>query len=489
VAVAVVAIIVLAIILRPTPGTGGELPPALGNPQEWSTYLGSDARTSATTAETWLTAASAAQLGVSWSYGTGGPIASSVTVLGGTAYFGSWDGYEYAVNATTGRIVWQTFLGLDTYDTPCGPIGITSSATVGDGDLYVGGNNATGGVNATWYALNASSGQILWGVPIGNMSQGYYNWASPLVYNGSAYVGVASECDEPLVPAGLMQINLTTHQVQNFFHTTPFDTNTGRYELGASIWSSPSLDVATNTVFAATGNPPDNQSIASQPYSDAVLAFNATNITRTLSGQPGIAGVWQIPAAQSRVDGDFGAEPMVLKAAGVGGEDLVVAANKDGYVYGLNASNLGSWTVGPGQLGTLWQLNVSTTQDEIITPTAFGGGLVYFATPAVDWAGVAHPGSVWAVMPRTGSVVWNASLGGEAYGAPLYANGVLVVTAGTGFYAFNASSGQLLQQWSFPKPFDSAVSIAEGRLFEGDTNHYVYAICVPSTTCGVTAPL
>ncbi len=39
---------------------------------------------------------------------TGGPIATSASIVGTTAYVGSWDGDEYAINTTNGAVLWKT---------------------------------------------------------------------------------------------------------------------------------------------------------------------------------------------------------------------------------------------------------------------------------------------------------------------------------------------------------------------------------------------
>src|SRR3989440_5304277 len=49
----------------------------------WPTYLHNPQRTSASS-DTTLTSANAAQLNVNWSFKTGGPIAASPTIVGGT---------------------------------------------------------------------------------------------------------------------------------------------------------------------------------------------------------------------------------------------------------------------------------------------------------------------------------------------------------------------------------------------------------------------
>lgn len=44
--------------------------------------------------------------GLAWRFGTGGPVRSSPTVVGGVVYFGSSDGHVYAVDAATGALRW-----------------------------------------------------------------------------------------------------------------------------------------------------------------------------------------------------------------------------------------------------------------------------------------------------------------------------------------------------------------------------------------------
>src|SRR6185437_2914135 len=93
-------------------------------------------------------------------------------------------------------------------------IGVTSSATVQNGVVYVGGGDAN------WYALDATTGAVLWKVFTGDNSAtgGHYNWASPLIYNGFGYIGIASNCDLPLVQGQILQVNLSTHAIVNTFN-------------------------------------------------------------------------------------------------------------------------------------------------------------------------------------------------------------------------------------------------------------------------------
>src|SRR6266404_6373951 len=90
--------------------------------QDWPMFLQNQARTAATT-DPKLSVSTAATLKLKFSYLTGGPIATSVSIVGTTAYVGTWDGYEYAINTSTGSLIWKTFIGTTT-DPGCNPVNI-----------------------------------------------------------------------------------------------------------------------------------------------------------------------------------------------------------------------------------------------------------------------------------------------------------------------------------------------------------------------------
>src|SRR6202043_2339039 len=232
-----------------------------------------------------LNAANAPTLGVKWSTTTGNSVVASAAVVNGGAYVGSWDGFEYALNASTGAVVWKTSIGITTDPNCSYPVtaGVTSGATVQNGVVYVGGGDSF------WYALDANSGAILWKVFTGDNSVAgaHYNWSSPLIYNGFAYIGIASNCDNPLVQGQLLQVSLTTHAVTN---TANFVSNGG--QVGGGVWTSPTLDAATNTIFVSTGT--INQ--YTQNLAQAIVALDATTLA--------VKSSWQLPFQVQTFDSD-----------------------------------------------------------------------------------------------------------------------------------------------------------------------------------------
>jgi len=424
------------------------LPPG----ENFSTYLGNDERTSADSSEPLINVTTASSLQVLWNFSAGlGGVQSQPVEQNGVSFFGSRTGYEFAVNATNATVLWKTYLGEDNSDPACGPygLGVTSSATVVGDTLYVDGGNSQ------FYALNSSTGSIEWQTPIGGSTdQGYYDWSSPLIYDDRAYIGIASACDRPLVPAGLAEYSLANHTLIGYLNTSAGGDN------GSSIWSSPSVNPATNTIFVTTGN---GYTTYGTEYSDSVLSVNAT--TMQLENQ------WKIPDAEVISDGDFGVTPTLFTPPG--GDPMLTAANKNGYLYGFYQSNL-----------TLaWQTRICcvVNESEAIS-TAYADGVVYAVGAATTIDGVNYTSSVLALDPLTGAILWQDGFPGYAwlgYAAPLWVNGALIIADGQWLTALNATNGALLRRINVGGgEFQAAASVSRGEIFAGSTNGGVYAFDV-----------
>ena len=70
-------------------------------PGDWPTY-GHDAQHTFH-GRTTLTTATVKRLKVAWFFPTGDAVTATPTVVAGTVYVGSWDGYFYALNLRNGR--------------------------------------------------------------------------------------------------------------------------------------------------------------------------------------------------------------------------------------------------------------------------------------------------------------------------------------------------------------------------------------------------
>src|SRR5258707_6451737 len=193
-------------------------------------------------------------------------------------YWGSWDGFEHATKLD-GTQVWQKNLG-QTVDSSCHPstAGVASTATVAS--VLIGGTLTpvvfVGGGNATFYALNALTGAIIWRTGLGS-SPSHFIWSSPTVYNNSVYIGVSSFGDCPLVHGQLVQMDATTGTIQHTFNTVPAGC------IGANVWGSPTIDQADGSVYFATGN--SGSCSTAEQCASTIVKLTASNLIYLSSWQ------------------------------------------------------------------------------------------------------------------------------------------------------------------------------------------------------------
>jgi outer membrane protein assembly factor BamB len=412
----------------------------------WPQYLYSPDHLSANTAATTITPANAARLTRVWQFNpaTTGFLSSPV-VYNGVIYIGGKNGYFYALNETTGAIIWKRFVGVVPRLT-CGRQGFTSTATVapdpatGNPTIYVYG--ATGYL----YAMNAADGTNVWppaavAIPSTTVND-YYAWSSPLVTGGNIYVGIASQCDVPLVRGGLSEFSQASGALENTFFTTPPQS------VGASIWSSAATD--GQSIYITTGNGDQDS-----------LAYSVIKLSPALAQQD----IWTVPHNQLVSDSDFGGSPG-LWTASVGGvkTTLVGASNKNGIFYAFRTSALSA--------GPVWQRAIAKGGANVAAPV-FDGTHLFLAATRTTINGVKYEGSVRSVNPATGSVVWQTGLTGKIIGTPTVDGvGVLAVSSFgsrgglNALWLINAANGQKLKTISYGSSSTFAQPVfADGYLF------------------------
>ena len=432
--------------------SGAAAAPGAATYQDWPMFLHDTARTAATT-DPVLTLAKAPALVLRWAYQAGGPMATSASIAGTTAYVGAWDGYEYAINTTTHALIWKTYLGI-TQDPGCNPptIGVTSAAAVVNGVVYVGGGGAY------WYALDAATGNVLWKVYTGDNSQAgaHYNWSSPLIVGNYAYIGIASNCDNPLVQGQLLKVAISGTQQGQIVNTYNFVPNG---QVGGGIWTTPTYDPATNTIFVSTGTLNDY----TQTQSQAIVALNASNLAYVSS--------WQLPFEASVSDSDWGTTPTLTTDSA--GDQLLSVANKNGILYTFNRNNLAA--------GPLWQHQIAiggdcpTCGDGTIASGVFANGVLYYAAGHNVQNGRGSSGSITAFDPGTGKVLWSRQTEGPILGSPAYVNGMIAEVQGGTFEVLNAATGALLYSYLLPTQVYGAVSVARGLFFVDGIDGKLYA--------------
>jgi uncharacterized protein (TIGR03437 family) len=388
---------------------------------DWTMYLADAAHSSYLPAETALNPSNLSQLQQLWRTNVGAPIASGATASNGTLYFGAWDGNLYSVNGATGDVLWKVFLGVAPAPTEadCQPsIGVTAQPVV-DGDVVY-----AGGGDSAVYALDRSTGTILWRTPLADPQSGAYLWSSLLLENGAIYIGIASLGDCPLVRGGVARISLNDPSHPLVRYLVPDGA------LGASVWSTPAIDEKGNILYVTTGNA-DAQDAASGNWGSALLALDATTLA--------IRAWFFKPIADFDPDSDWGSSPTLFQTAD--GHQYVAANGKDGVMYVLNRADLSlAWTYKLATLGD----DPEEGQGSLSTP-AFDEQTLYAGAGTSDAAN-SSPGSVYAIDPATHNARWFYGARGVVLAPVTVTPYLVLVPSSKGLAVLDAATG--VEAWN-----------------------------------------
>jgi polyvinyl alcohol dehydrogenase (cytochrome) len=354
-----------------------------------------------------LTAQQLPQLKLKWAFGF--PDATSAwaqpTVVGGWIFVGSQNGTVYALDAASGCIHW--FFSADG--------GVRTAISVGargEGAAVYFGDTA-----AKAYALDASTGQLLWKTRVEEHPLARIT-GSPALYRDRLYVPMSSyEESQGARPdygcctfrGSLSSLNVATGRVVWRTYMIPgTPAPRGKSAMGvalygpagAPVWSAPTIDIQRGLIYVATGN---SYAGAAAPSSDAVVAL-------TLSGK--IAWVKQlfpkdvfisgcpVPSAnpncadQNGPDYDFGNSPILARLPH--GRGVIVIGQKSGMGWALDPYKRGKiiWQYRAGVGGALGGIEWGSAVD---------AEQAYFAVSDIF---APAPGGLHAVNLQTGQRVW-----------------------------------------------------------------------------------
>ena len=433
-------------------------PASAVGPADWPAYLGGPAHTSRA-ADPAITPANGPGLVQQWHFDI--PYVSSPVVADGSVFLGSFAGFFYKINAVTGIRQKKIFLGAQPALT-CAKFGFASTATVardpstGKDTVYVAAPDGY------LYALNAATLAQVWRSPIAIPStkvNDYFAWSSPTVSHGKIYVGIASNCDTPLVRGGIAAFNQATGKRTATFYTVP----TGH--VGGSVWSTVAVDGAGN-VYATTGNGPAG-----------AQRFQTIDILK-LSPALKLLASFAVPPSEVTGDGDFGGSPTLFTATLNGTPTpMVGACNKNGIYYALRRTDMTE----------VWQQRIGAKSSEKVlgqcqSAAAFDGTWLYMTGPGTTIGGTAFRGSIEQLDPATGATTWQTGLPNGVLTSPSI-NGSGVIAVGTydnsgqtnATYVFDASDGAMLAQ--LDQGFDFPQSaFANGWLYTASsTGLYAWA--------------
>jgi len=412
-----------------------------------------------------ITPANVKQLKPKWAFETGGDVSSQPIVVNRVVYFGSWDGKEYAVDATTGSKIWEFDLKAPS----------RSGAALANGVLYFGA------LDGQLYALEASTGRLIWKIKI-DPHETAIATSSPIFYNGRIYIGISSREENSLIenPAykccsfrgGVAAFDARQgKQVWRFYTIPEPATDRGKDKKGRSVlgpsgnavWSTVAVHPESRRLYFTTGN---QYTDPETEFTDAIIALDLDTgkLIWTYQSRPADRFTSDCDRSTGECGPDFDFGTMPLAFNGPGGKRLIGAGCKNGTFYALDAKD--------GKLA--WKTDVA--KDRFAGSIVFGnstdGERLYFAISNAYRKN--KQGSVGALDASTGEILWQTlSPDGYSNHGPITVTGVgenrLLFAGSTGNFirAYNAKTGEILWEFDTGGGIAGGPTVVDGVVYVG----------------------
>ncbi len=360
-----------------------------------------------------LGAAEVPRLKLKWAFEFPGAIRarSQPTIANGAVYVGSDNGTVYALEMTTGCVRW-TFRAAAEVRT-----GIVAAPAAEDGvpRLFFAD------VISHAYAVDARDGKLLWSAKVDSHPNATVT-GTPAYDAGTVYVPVSSlevtTAADPKYPCckfrgAVVALDAASGKERWRAHTILEEPQPVRRTAagtqvfapsGAPVWTSPTVDTKRGVLYVGDG---DNYSSPANDSSDAVIAFRLSDGKRLWVRQLTNADAWNVacmmqsnPNCPSENGPDVDVAASIIPYAGAG-RSLLLAGQKNGWVYGLNPDADGK---------VLWKARVGRggIQGGVHFGMALEGGTLF--VPIADLAD-GHDGRSYDTPPRPGLYALDAQTG------------------------------------------------------------------------------
>lgn len=439
-------------------------------PQNWLMYSGDYAGRRFSTLDQ-INASNAASLTSKWAYQTmaGGKFETTPLVVDGVLYGTGADDRAFALDARSGRPIWQYQRALPGDIRPC-------CGRVNRGLAILGDKVFLGTLDAHVIALDAKTGNVVWDVNAADHTKGYSFTLAPLAVKKVVLVGVSG--GEYGIRGFIDAYDAGTGERKWRFNTIPgpgepgHDTWEGEsWKIGgAPAWITGTYDPATNITYWTTGNPsPSNRGegrAGDNLYSDSLLALDAD--TGKLK--------WHFQFTQhDEHDYDATQVPVMIDD---GDRKLIAQANRNGFFYVLDRTN-GKLLSATSYAKVSW----STSKDDIGrpvldkkgSPTPEGNRVCPGAAGATNWMSPTYDPQtkLFYVTAREQCDIFATApqpfeAGHAYYGSAYFPNDEAEPFWGA-LRALDPATGQVKWEWKHSSPtWAGVLSTAGGLVFTGD---------------------
>ena len=439
-------------------------------PQNWLMYSGDYAGHRFSGLDQ-INTTNAKSLVAKWAYQTqaSGKFETTPLVVDGVLYGTGQDDRAYALDARSGRPIWQYQRALPADVRPC-------CGRVNRGLAILGDKVFMGTLDAHVIALDAKTGNVVWDKTAFDYKLGYSITLAPLVVKNLVMVGVAG--GEYGIRGFVDAYDANTGDRKWRFYTVPGPGEPGHETWegdswkigGAPAWITGTYDAATNTTFWTTGNPsPSNRGngrAGDNLYSDSLLALDA--------GTGKLKWYFQFTNHDEH-DWDATQVPVIMDE---GGKSLIAHANRNGFFYVIdrttgklvsaNAYGKVTWSNSKDAAGR-------PVAEKSATPTPEGNRVCPGAAGATNWMSPTYDPQtkLFYVTAREQCDVFSTAPqpyepGHAYYGSAYFPNDDAEPYWGA-LRAIDPASGKVKWEWKHPSPTWSGVlSTAGGLVFTGD---------------------
>jgi len=425
---------------------------------------------------------------------------TSPLIVNGVMYATTSFDHVYALNAATGEQIWH-------YKHKMGPITTYCCGPNNRGVAALGDKVYFGTLDAKLVALDAKSGKVVWETQIADPELGYSETMAPTAVNGKILIGTNG--GEYGVRGFVKAFDAETGKLLWTFHTTPENSvgewathdATGRdmhrdikaekaalkklgdpYKtLGGGVWQNPASDPESNRSFFVAGNPSPDLDGAIRPgdnlYTNSLVSVDLDTGKYVCHFQYIAHDVWDLDAVSPTILVDVKNDkgemvPGILHGGKTGHvyvhnrddcslirfseamvpqEDMWALPTKDGQrmLPGANGGVEWSPMTTDTNLGLVYAINLHQPMTYHVESTPYPGGKLWLGGAFKVIASEEQWGNVTAVDYNTGKIRWKVKTQQPMIGGIMAtAGGVVYTGEGNGsFKGYDSATGNVL--WQF----------------------------------------